>query len=66
MMTKTNSTMIAPAYTSSWITARKCALRRTKMAERANIVTTRFIAAVTGLRWITIERLDITATDAKI
>ena len=45
MMTKRNSTMIAPAYTSTWIAAMNCAPSITKMAASANIVYTSHIAA---------------------
>ena len=54
MTTKTNTTMIAPAYTSTCAAPRKCAPSITYSAASANITFTSQSAAATGLRRVTI------------
>src|SRR6266542_3271512 len=56
-----NSTMIAPAYTSTGSTAMNCASRRTNSAARANSVSTSHSALAMGLRRVTHNRALPTA-----
>jgi len=64
MITNRNSTMMAPAYTSTWSTAINCASSRTKSAASENSVTTSHSALATGLRRVMQPRALTTASPA--
>jgi hypothetical protein len=62
MMTKRNSTMMAPAYTRTWMAAMKGAPRIRTIPASESIVTTSHIAAASGLRCRTQSSADPMAT----
>src|SRR5437870_11538089 len=64
MITNRNSTMMAPAYTSTWSTAMNCASSRTNSAASENSVTTSHRALATGLRRVMQDRALTMASPA--
>ena len=66
MTTKRNTTMIAPAYTSTWITPMKCASSmHVDAPPEQNIVFTSQSAAATGLFRVTNASADAIASRPK-